>query len=131
MNTVKTGILLLVVFAAAEAQIYPPGGNYPGGGYPGGGYPGGGYPGGGYPGGGPGSPNASPFPRQGSRRSDSDIEDNPKVQPLLHPSNTLSFGLKDPEVDVTDDHLNQLAVYTDGRQLQKKSYNNREEILGH
>jgi hypothetical protein len=111
-----------------------PGGNYPGGGYPGGGYPGGGYPGGGYPGGGPGSPNASPFPRQGGpsgRRSGSDIEDNPKVQPLLHPSNTLSFGLKDPEVDVTDDHLNQLVVYTDGRQLQKKSYNNREEVLGH
>jgi hypothetical protein len=48
---VKPGILLLVVFAAAEAQIYPPGGGYPGG-YPGGGYPGGGYPGGGYPGGG-------------------------------------------------------------------------------
>ena len=43
----------------------------------------------------------------------------------------MSFGLKDPEVDVTDDHLNQLVVYTDGRQLQKKSYNNREEVLGH
>src|SRR5947209_10398742 len=49
LNIVKPGILLLVVFAAAEAQIYPPGGGYPGGGYPGGGYPGGGYPGGGYP----------------------------------------------------------------------------------
>jgi hypothetical protein len=55
MNTVKSGILLLVVFVAAEAQIYPPGGGYPGGGYPGGGYPGGGYPGGGYPGRGTGS----------------------------------------------------------------------------
>src|SRR5450432_1620755 len=30
MYTVKSGILLLVVFAAAEAQIYPPGGGYPG-----------------------------------------------------------------------------------------------------
>ena len=57
MYTVKAGILLLVVFAAAEAQIYPPGGGYPGGGYPGGGYPGGGggYPGGGYPGRGTGT----------------------------------------------------------------------------
>jgi hypothetical protein len=55
MYTVKSGILLLVVFAAAEAQIYPPGGGYPGGGYPGGGYPGGGYPGGGYPGRGAGT----------------------------------------------------------------------------
>jgi hypothetical protein len=49
-SIVKPGILLLVVFMAAEAQVYPPGGGYPGGGYPGGGYPGGGYPGGGYPG---------------------------------------------------------------------------------
>jgi hypothetical protein len=56
MNTVKSGILLLFVFVAAEAQIYPPGGGYPGGGYPGGGYPGGGYPGGGYPGRGTGIP---------------------------------------------------------------------------
>src|SRR5476651_843104 len=57
MYTVTAGILLLVVFAAAEAQIYPPGGGYPGGGYPGGGYPGGGggYPGGGYPGRGTGT----------------------------------------------------------------------------
>jgi hypothetical protein len=56
MFTVKSGILLLAVFVAAEAQIYPPGGGYPGGGYPGGGYPGGGYPGGGYPGRGTGIP---------------------------------------------------------------------------
>jgi hypothetical protein len=55
MNTVKSGILLLVLFVAAGAQVYPPGGGYPGGGYPGGGYPGGGYPGGGYPGRGTGT----------------------------------------------------------------------------
>jgi hypothetical protein len=104
-----------------------PGGGYPGGGYPGGGYPGGGYPGGGYPG--------SPFPRQGGpsggHHGGEDIEDNPKMQPLLHPSDSLSFELKDPEVDVTDAQLNRLIVYTDGRQLQKTTYNNREEIAGH
>ena len=54
-SSVRTGILLFAVSAAAMAQIYP-GGGYPGGGYPGGGYPGGGYPGGGYPGG------QSPYP---------------------------------------------------------------------
>ncbi len=43
-SSVRTGILLLAVSAAALAQVYP-GGGYPGGGYPGGGYPGGGYPG--------------------------------------------------------------------------------------
>jgi hypothetical protein len=50
---------------------------------------------------------------------------------LLHPSTSLSFDLKDPEVDVTDDHLNRLILYTDGRQLQKTTYTNREEIAGH
>jgi len=46
-SSVRTGILLLAVSAAALAQVYP-GGGYPGGGYPGGGYPGGQSP---YPGG--------------------------------------------------------------------------------
>ncbi|HXB75605.1 MAG TPA: hypothetical protein VNY05_45655 [Candidatus Acidoferrales bacterium] len=64
-SIVKPGILLLVVFAAAEAQIYPPGGGYPGGGYPGGGYPGGGYPGGGYPGRGTGT--GIPIPGRSSK----------------------------------------------------------------
>jgi len=39
MSELKAGILFLVALAAAQAQVYPPGG-YPGGGYPGGGYPG-------------------------------------------------------------------------------------------
>jgi hypothetical protein len=38
-SSVRTGILLFAVSAAAMAQVYP-GGGYPGGGYPGGGYPG-------------------------------------------------------------------------------------------
>ncbi len=50
------------------------------------------------------------------------------MQPLIHPSDSLSFDLKDPEVDVTDAQSNRLIVYTDGRQLQKSTYNNREEI---
>src|ERR1039457_2477659 len=41
-SSVRTGILLFVVSAAALAQVYP-GGGYPGGGYPGGQSP---YPGG-------------------------------------------------------------------------------------
>ena len=52
------------------------------------------------------------------------------MQPLLHPSGSLSFDLKDPEIDVTDAQSNRLIVYTDGRQLQKATYNNRSEIAG-
>ncbi len=80
---------------------------YPGGGYPGGnpgGYPGrspgGGYP---YPGGGGGS-----GPYGGRRNTRQDIEDNPKMQPLIHPSESLSIELKNPEVDVTDDQSHKL-----------------------
>ena len=120
------------VVRAAErkpADNFPNGGNggtSPGGGYPGGGYPGGGYPGGGYPGG--------PFPGQGQggngprRTSGNDIEDNPKIQPLLRPSGSLTIELKDPEVDVSDEQSNMLVFFTDGRQLQKSQYGNRQEI---
>ena len=92
-----------------------PGGNYPGGGYPGGpggGYPGGGYPGGGYPGGGnPGGgrrggyPSGGGGPYGGQQNTGHDIEANPKMQPLIHPSGLLSIELKSPEIDVTDDAL--------------------------
>src|SRR5215467_4101351 len=63
-SSVKTGILLLAVSAAAMAQVYP-GGGYPGGGYPGGGYPGGGYPGSPYPGG--RNPTGIPVPGRTSK----------------------------------------------------------------
>ncbi len=66
-SSVRTGILLLAVSAAALAQVYP-GGGYPGGGYPGGGYPGGGYPGQTpYPGG--RNPTGIPVPGRTSKTS--------------------------------------------------------------
>ena len=58
MSELKAGILFLVALAAAQAQVYPPGG-YPGGGYPGQ------YP---YPGSrGPTVPGI-PIPRKGSKQ---------------------------------------------------------------
>ena len=39
-----------------------------------------------------------------------DIEDNPKMQPLIHPSESLNIELKDPEVDVTDGELHKLIL---------------------
>jgi len=95
-------------------------GGYPGG-YPGRG-PGGGYP---YPGGGGGGPYG------GRRSTGQDIEDNPKMQPLIQPSEYLSIELKNPEVDVTDDQSHKLILYTDGRQLQKSTDNNHQEVAAH
>jgi hypothetical protein len=104
-----------------------PGGGYPGGGYPGGGYPRGGYPGGGYPGGG----GRGGYPSGGQQNTNQDIEDNPKMQPLIHPSELLSIELKNPEIDVTDDDLHKLSLYTDGRKLQKSKDNNNQEVAAH
>lgn len=97
----------------STAGDYPPGGNYPGGGYPGGGYPGGGNPGGGRRGGYPSG--SGPYGGQQNQ----DIEDNPKIQPLIHPSGLVTIELKTPEIDVTDYDLHKLSLYTDGRKLQK------------
>ena len=104
---------------------YP--GGAPGGGYPGGGYPGGGYPGGGYPGGG----RRGGYPSGGQQNTGQDIEDNPKMQPLIHPSALLSIELKNPEIDVTGYDLHKLSLYTDGRKLQKSKDNSDQEVAAH
>lgn len=115
-----------------------PGGNYPGGGYPGGpggGYPGGGYPGGGYPGGGnPGGGRRGGYPSGGGpygQNTNQDIEANPKMQPLIHPSGLLDIELKSPEIDVTDDVFHKLILYTDGRKLQKSKDDANQEAAAH
>lgn len=109
-----------------------PGGGYPGGGYPGGGYPGGGYPGGGYPGGGyPGGGRRGGYPSGGQQNTGQNIEDNPRMQPLIHPSALLTIELKNPEIDVTDDDLHKLSLYTDGRKLQKSKDNSDQEVAAH
>ena len=82
---------------------------------------GGGYPGGGYPGGRPGGPGYG----------GQDIENNPKIQPLLRPAGLLNVDLKDQEIDVTEDQYRKLLLYTDGRLVPKQTDNNREEIAAH
>jgi hypothetical protein len=53
------------------------------------------------------------------------------MQPLIHPSESLSVDLKNPEVDVTDDRFKKLTFYTDGRQLPKKIDEEHPEIAAH
>jgi hypothetical protein len=111
-----------------------PGGGYPGGGYPGGGgrYPGGGYPGGGYPGGGgrypgggyPGGGGGGPYGGQ-------DEQTDERVLQLIRPAGSLSFSLKNAEIDVTDEQYHKLVFYTDGRQLQKPKDDRYQEIAAH
>jgi len=102
------------------------GGGYPGGGYPGGGrYPGGGYPGGGYPGGGGGGPYG------GRGNSGQNTENDERLEQLIRPPSSLSFALKDAEVDVTDDQYRKLVFYTDGQQLQKPKDDSYQEIAAH
>ena len=118
--------------AEGSPTIGNSGGGYPGGGYPGGGYPGGGYPGG-YPGGGyPGGPRGGyPGGPGGPGYGGPDIENNPKLQPLLRPAGLLNVDLKNQEIDVTEDQYRKLLLYTDGRQIPKQTDDNRQEIAAH
>ena len=92
-------------------------GRYPGGGNPGGGYPGGGRRGG--------------YPSGEQQNTGQNIEDNPKMQPLIHPWALLSIELKNPEIDVTDYDRHKLSLYTDGRKLQKSKDNSDQEVAAH
>jgi hypothetical protein len=53
------------------------------------------------------------------------------MQSLIHPSESLSIDLKNPEVDVTDDQFRKMTLYTDGRQLQKQTDENHQEMAAH
>jgi hypothetical protein len=50
---------------------------------------------------------------------------------LIRPSSSLSFALKNAEVDVTDDEYRKLVFYTDGRKLQKSKDDSYQEIAAH
>jgi hypothetical protein len=50
---------------------------------------------------------------------------------LIRPAGSLSFALKNAEVDVTDDQYHRLIFYTDGRPLQKSTTDNYREIAAH
>jgi hypothetical protein len=54
-----------------------------------------------------------------------------KIQELIRPASSLSFTLKNAEVDVTDDQYRTLVFYTDGRQVQKSTNENHQEIAAH
>jgi hypothetical protein len=53
------------------------------------------------------------------------------MQPLIYPSTSLDIELKNSEVEVTDDQFHKLILYTDGRQLQKSTDNNHQEVAAH
>jgi hypothetical protein len=50
---------------------------------------------------------------------------------LIRPAGSLSFVLKNAEVDATDDQFHKLVFYTDGRQLKKTKDNSYQEIAAH
>jgi hypothetical protein len=66
----------------------------------------------------------------GGNENDADRE---KMQEVLNPSRglTLAEAKKDVEVDVFDDQQHKIAIYTDGRKLQKTKDSNNQEVLAH
>jgi len=118
-----------------DTTVSGSGGGYPPGSYPGGGYPGGGYPGGGYPGGNGPWGSGAPFPGSGHglggpprSRGGKDPADDPKLQQVIQPAQSLEFEIKTSEVDVTDEAFHKLVFITDGRQLQKPKDDSYQEI---
>jgi hypothetical protein len=55
------------------------------------------------------------------------------MQEVLNPSRglTLAEAKKDVEVDVFDEQEHKIAIYTDGRKLQKTKDSNNQEVLAH
>jgi hypothetical protein len=101
----------------------PGGGSGGGGGRVGIGYP---YPGGGGGGNGPygGGGNGRGMGGDGS-------ETTQRMRELVRPDFSQSIGLKDAEVDATNDQGNRLVYYTDGRKIQKSKDDSLQEISAH
>jgi len=53
------------------------------------------------------------------------------MQSLIHPSDSLSIEMENPEVDVTDDQSHKLILYTNERKLQKAKDNKPQEVAAH
>jgi len=90
---------------------------------------GGGPGGGGMGGGGPRVGIGFPFPGRGGNGpyggrggpgvGGEDSDPRGKMQDLMRPANSVSIDLKDSEVDLKNDEGNKLAIFTDGRKIQK------------
>ncbi len=120
MSELKAGILFLVGLAAAQAQIYPPGG-YPGGGYPGQ------YP---YPGSrGPTVPGI-PIPRKGSTQPSKDA-----TQPLPNfrgrlkqmDSKTITLELGDNRV-LEFKRTDKTKFYKNGEELKSPEFKPGDQV---
>ena len=53
------------------------------------------------------------------------------MRSLIYPAESLAVDLKNPEIDVTEDQFRKLALYTDGRQLEKSIDENYQQIAAH
>ncbi|HUE44388.1 MAG TPA: hypothetical protein VMP12_12510 [Candidatus Sulfotelmatobacter sp.] len=84
-----------------------------------------GFPGGGIGGGGLGG-------HRNGQQGESD-EERQKMQELVNPGNklTIAEATKNVEIDVLDDQQRKLALFTDGRKIQKSKDANNQEIAAH
>ena len=69
--------------------------------------------------------------RGGTASGGQNIEDNPKMKPLLSPAASITLELKTPEIDVTQGPSPKLILYTDGRRIGKQTDNLRVEVAAY
>jgi hypothetical protein len=84
--------------------------------------------GGGYPGGG-GLGRGGYGGRGGNRGGESD--DREKMQEFVQPPGTLTLTQKDAETDIADDQYRKLALFTDGRKIEKSKDLANQQIAAH
>ena len=63
----------------------------------------------------------------GGQSGESD-EDRERMRDLFNPANSLTIAQKDAEVDVSDDQGRKLALFTDGRKVEKSKDEKSQEI---
>ncbi len=120
MSELKAGILFLVGLAAAQAQVYPPGG-YPGGGYPGQ------YP---YPGGSGRTTPGIPIPRRGNTqptKSASDPLPNFRGKLKQMDAKTISLELGDNRV-LEFKRTDKTKFYKGGEELKSPDFKPGDQI---
>jgi hypothetical protein len=64
----------------------------------------------------------------GGRETDGDQQG---MQELLAAPNAMTIAQKDAEVDITEDQAHKLALFTDGRKIQKSKDQNNQQIAAH
>jgi hypothetical protein len=79
----------------------------------------------------PGSGGNGPYGGSGRGMGGQDTETSERIRELVRPDYSQNIGLKDAEVDATNDRGDKLVYYTDGRKIQKSKDDSFRAVSAH